>query len=202
MPTNVLLVRHGQSTWNAAHRWQGQADPPLSEDGQDQARRAAERLGAFDAVVASDLDRARHTAEIIAACLGIGPVQIDPRLRENDAGEWTGLTHEEIHERWPGWIETSRRPPGFEPREHLVTRGFAALLALGRQYPDGEVLAVSHGGLIRAVRDALGYPVQHFANLWAAWFTVDERDIRANRDVVMLIDDWTPPRSEDESERV
>src|SRR5262245_20577361 len=61
MPTRILLVRHGQSEWNAAGRWQGQQDPPLTELGRRQARAAAETIGAIEAVFASDLQRALET---------------------------------------------------------------------------------------------------------------------------------------------
>src|SRR5687767_11323336 len=98
MPTRVLLVRHGQSEWNATGRWQGQADPPLTDLGRRQARSAAAALGTVDAVFASDLQRASETALIIAGELGVGPVVVDPDLRERDAGEWSGLTRVEIEE--------------------------------------------------------------------------------------------------------
>src|SRR5436309_8138951 len=101
MTSRVLLVRHGQSEWNAVGRWQGQADPPLTDLGRQQARAAAHSLGSLDAVFASDLQRATETAVIVAAQLGIGPVVLDPDLRERDAGEWSGLTRDEIHERYP-----------------------------------------------------------------------------------------------------
>src|SRR5438270_7968282 len=133
MTSRVLLVRHGQSEWNALGRWQGQADPPLSDLGRDQARAAARALGAVDAVFASDLQRATETAHIIAGALGIGPVLIDERLRERDAGEWSGLTRDEIHERYPGYLPDDRhrtfapdpdgeprRPPGWESDEALL----------------------------------------------------------------------------------
>ncbi|MEY2406219.1 MAG: glucosyl-3-phosphoglycerate phosphatase, partial [Acidimicrobiaceae bacterium] len=86
MPVRILLVRHGQSEWNALGRWQGQADPPLSDLGRLQAHAAAHALGAVGAVFASDLVRAAETAAIIAAELGVGPVVIDADLRERDAG--------------------------------------------------------------------------------------------------------------------
>src|SRR3954464_6700209 len=92
MTSRVLLVRHGQSEWNAVGRWQGQADPPLSDLGRAQARAAARSLGSLDAVYASDLQRATETALIIAEQIGIGPVILDPDLRERDAGQWSGLT--------------------------------------------------------------------------------------------------------------
>src|SRR5690606_34165227 len=96
--TRVLLVRHGQSEWNAIGRWQGQADPPLSDLGRLQAREASRALGTVDAVWASDLQRAVETAAIIAGELGVGPVVVDPDLRERDAGEFSGLTRPEIEE--------------------------------------------------------------------------------------------------------
>src|SRR5690606_40076504 len=102
--THLLLCRHGQSTWNAAGRWQGQADPPLSDLGRLQAQHAAKAVGAVDLIVASDLERARDTALIIAEAIGVGPVVIEPDLRERDAGEWSGLTREEIEAEWPGYL--------------------------------------------------------------------------------------------------
>src|SRR4249919_1885580 len=94
--TRVLLARHGQSEWNSAGRWQGQADPPLSALGRKQAIHAAERIGAVDAIIASDLQRAAETAFIIAEAIGVGPVITEPQLRERNVGEWSGLTRDEI----------------------------------------------------------------------------------------------------------
>src|SRR5690349_6102426 len=96
MPTPILLVRHGQSEWNAQGRWQGQADPPLSELGRQQAFSASRKIGSVDVIVASDLERALHTAQIISGQIGVGPVIVEPLFRERDAGEWSGLTREEI----------------------------------------------------------------------------------------------------------
>src|SRR3546814_7398309 len=73
----VLLVRHGQSEWNATGRWQGQADPPLTDLGRAQAHHAARSLGVVDAIVASDLQRAADTALIISGALGVGPVVLE-----------------------------------------------------------------------------------------------------------------------------
>ena len=107
-PTRVLLVRHGQSEWNAEGRWQGQADPPLTDLGRLQAREAAGALGTVDAVWASDLQRAVETATVIADQLGVGPVVVDPDLRERDAGEFSGLTRPEIAARFPGYLDDGR----------------------------------------------------------------------------------------------
>src|SRR5947207_3359793 len=87
--SRLLLVRHGESTWNADGRWQGQADPPLSPLGERQARAASETCPDVDAVVSSDLRRAHQTATIIAQRRGLGPVHTERRLRETFTGEWT-----------------------------------------------------------------------------------------------------------------
>src|SRR5687767_12015126 len=115
--TRILLVRHGESEWNASGRWQGWADAPLSELGQQQAVEAAQAVGAVDAVVASDLSRAAETARIISELIGVGPVLTMEGLRERDVGEWSGLTRKEIGERWPETLEAWGRgemppPPG------------------------------------------------------------------------------------------
>ena len=103
--TRVLLIRHGQSEWNADGRWQGQADPPLTDLGRHQALHASRNLGVVDAIVASDLQRATETALIIAGELGVGPLVLEPGLRERDAGEWSGLTRAEIERDWPGYLD-------------------------------------------------------------------------------------------------
>ena len=113
---DLLLARHGQSEWNAAGRWQGQADPPLSDLGRAQARAAGRQAGSFDAIFASDLERALHTATIISEALGVSPVVVDPRLKERDAGEFSGLTRDEIEERFPGALAARRWPPGWGSR--------------------------------------------------------------------------------------
>ena len=86
-PCRLLVLRHGQSEWNAARRWQGQADIDLTDLGREQARRAAERLTGFAVIASSDMKRARETASIIAAVTGAELTEPDPRLRETDVGE-------------------------------------------------------------------------------------------------------------------
>ncbi|MEZ5182338.1 MAG: histidine phosphatase family protein [Acidimicrobiales bacterium] len=187
--TRLLLVRHGESTWNADGRWQGQADPPLSERGRQQAAAAAAAIGTIDAIAASDLERAAHTAAIIARALGVDPVLTEPRLRERDAGPLSGLTRPEIHERYPGLLPDDPSgyvpgadghpawPEGWEPDEVLWDRVEVALLALGRLVPDGDVLAVTHGGVMYAVERRLGAPDRgRLSNLGAVWLEVrDDR---------------------------
>ena len=98
--TRLLLVRHGQSEWNALGKWQGQANPPLTDIGREQARQAGSVLGQFDAIFSSDLQRASETAVIISEILGIGPVVTDSDLQERCAVPWHGLTREENAEIW------------------------------------------------------------------------------------------------------
>jgi broad specificity phosphatase PhoE len=193
---SLLLVRHGQSTWNASGRWQGQADPPLSPLGQAQAAHAARRLADADltGVVASDLARARQTAEIVAAALGLGDVTVDAGLRERDVGEWEGLTRAEIEERFPGllaaWGEGRiDAPPGGEPDAVLAARAKAALGTLIRPRGDGDrILVVTHGGVIRALDASLGSDPTRPANLAGRWFQTDGNGSMVRGDVVVLVD--------------
>jgi probable phosphoglycerate mutase len=169
--TRLLLARHGQSTWNADGRWQGQADPPLSELGERQAADAAIVLQrpsnqlAVDRVWASTLQRARRTAVIIASGLAL-EVEVDPRLQEVDAGEWSGLTRAEIDADWPGYLAEHRRPPGFETQAHLAARALDALDAITATAVAGStVLVVTHGGVIGAVERHLGADWERTPNL-------------------------------------
>ncbi len=179
-PTRLLVARHGQSEWNAVGRWQGQADPPLCEEGRLQAADAGLQLGMFDAIWASDLQRASLTAEIIAAIIGIGPVLLDQRLRETHVGPWEGLTHDEVNTGWPGFLDNHRRPEGFEPYDDAAARMIECFIDIARASPGGEVLVISHGGAIRAARRTLGAADAKMANLGGSWFTVDGEHVRAD----------------------
>jgi glucosyl-3-phosphoglycerate phosphatase len=166
----LLLLRHGQSTWNAEERWQGHADPPLSELGEHQARAAAAgaaRLG-VRAVYSSDLTRARQTAADIAPA-GITPL-VEPVLRERDVGVWTGMTTTEIDEQYPGYRAAHRSPPGFEGDESLVARVVPALEAIaGALDPDAVAIVVTHGGVIRTIEKHLGGVQAPVPNLGGRW---------------------------------
>lgn len=184
----MLLVRHGQSVWNADGRWQGHADPPLSALGQRQALAAVEAVGPVEVVVASDLARALQTATIVAAALGVGPVDIDPRLRETDAGEWTGLTRDEIEAAWPGWLAEGRRPPAFEPQAHVAERARHALADVQARHPGRRVLVVAHGGLIRAVQRSAGGEETWHANLGGCHLAVAPGPVVTLGAAVTLVD--------------
>jgi probable phosphoglycerate mutase len=184
----VLVVRHGQSEWNAVGRWQGQADPPLTELGLHQAAHAAQHVGAVDAVVASDLERSLTTAAIIAELIGIGPVLVDKGFRERDAGEWQGLTKAEIAEGWPGYLEDRRRPPAFEPDDDFQARIFAALDRVRESVPAGDVLVVAHAGVVYQAEAVLGVAFEPLPNLGGRWVESDDGDPWRLGDRVVLVD--------------
>ncbi|HEX6419574.1 MAG TPA: histidine phosphatase family protein [Acidimicrobiales bacterium] len=192
--TRILLVRHGQSEWNATGRWQGQADPPLSDLGRLQAREAAHAVGAVDAVWSSDLQRAVATATIVAEAIGVGPVVVDPDLRERDAGEFSGLTRPEIEQRFPGYLAADRRPPGWEPDDRLLTRALRALHRIAEAVRGGDVLAVTHGGLVYTLEASHGLPHQRLANAEGRWVEVGSGAVRmGDRVLLALPDDTTVP---------
>jgi broad specificity phosphatase PhoE len=190
--TRILLVRHGQSEWNALGRWQGQADPPLSELGRQQAFSASRRIGTVDAIVSSDLQRAMETAQIISGQLGVGPVMVEPLFRERDAGEWSGLTREEIDEQYPGYLEERRRPPGYEPDDSLLDRTHEALGRVEEEFRGGEILVVAHGGLVYALEKEHGHEFDRLPNLGARWLTHDgSRIVLGDRIVLVEGDEIT-----------
>ncbi|HEX3816048.1 MAG TPA: histidine phosphatase family protein [Mycobacteriales bacterium] len=147
----IVFWRHGQTSWNAEHRFQGAADVPLDDVGRTQAEQAARLLAGLrpHAIVASDLVRATETAAALGRVTGL-PVSTDPRLRERSGGEWEGLTDVEIRERYPErWAVWE--PVGGETLEEVATRFSAAVRDAAEQLGDGEVLVVvSHGSAIRA----------------------------------------------------
>jgi broad specificity phosphatase PhoE len=155
--TTILLARHGETDWNAERRFQGHADPPLNETGRAQARALADDLAAegVDAVYASDLRRARETAEIVAARAG-AEVVVLPELREIDVGEWQGLTVADVEERYPEaigrWRDGGNGWTRGETYDQLAERVLAALRRIAGDHPGGRVVVVGHGGTMRAVR--------------------------------------------------
>ncbi len=191
--THLLLVRHGQSEWNADGRWQGQEDPPLTDLGRAQARQAAKAVGAVDAVVCSPLERAAVTASIIADELGVGPVVTLDGLKERHAGTWQGLTRTEIEEEYPGYLADGRRPPGWEDDDEVEARTLGALDAIALTHPYGFVLAVAHAGVIFAVERALGAPHERLANLGGRWLLHEDGGPWRLGDRVHLLVEETVP---------
>jgi probable phosphoglycerate mutase len=155
--TELLVVRHGETDWNAQLRFQGHADPSLNALGREQARGLADELAGahVQAVYSSDLARARETAEIVGERLGV-PVVPRAELREIDVGEWQGLTRGEIDARFPAaYLSWQRGESGWlegESYEELAARVLPALVRIASEHPGGRVLVVAHGGTIRVVR--------------------------------------------------
>ncbi|MFK8024343.1 MAG: histidine phosphatase family protein [Ilumatobacter sp.] len=197
VPTRLLIVRHGESTWNAVRRWQGQADPPLSERGENQARRAATVAGdhgTFTHVVTSSLERARRTGELIAQGLGIELGPAFDGLSERAAGAWEGLTRVEIEEQYPGYLERGDRPPGYEDDEHVLGRVRAVLGSLAVDHPAAEILVVSHGGVVHALeRAAFGDSGwERLDNLTGRWFEATADSLVPAGERVALVPDGGP----------
>jgi len=150
-PVAFIFVRHGESTWNAERRVQGQTDVPLSETGLAQAREAAVRIAGkpVGAVFASPLERARHTAEIINEALGLPMTLIDD-LMEAKLGVLEGKVYESGLGDWDRGIA----PEGGETRAAFFARAIGGInqALAGWHRTDALPLVVAHGGVFRAVQ--------------------------------------------------
>jgi broad specificity phosphatase PhoE len=168
----LLLVRHGESAWNASGRLQGQADPPLSELGRKQAAHMAARLvdEPIDAIVASDLVRAHDTARALAEAIQL-PITPRVDLREVDLGSWTGASREELEQQDPGawrsWrIEGVEGWEGGERYDQAMIRVGGAISGIAAEWRDRTVVAVTHGGCIRlATCHLLGMPAAELGRI-------------------------------------
>lgn len=155
MKTALLVIRHGETAWNAEHRVQGQLDIPLSPLGILQSARLAECLAnePIDAIYASEMSRAWLTAAPVAARHGL-EVIAEPRLRERSFGMFEGLTLDEIAERYPTefvqWRERDRawRPEGGESGQQLIDRVLSAVADIAARHECQTVVLVSHGGVL------------------------------------------------------
>jgi broad specificity phosphatase PhoE len=153
----IFLVRHGETEWNRARRYQGWSDSPLTPLGVAQAGAIGRRLAALPeaataAIVASPIGRARRTAEIIAECLGrTAPPLLDERLREISLGSWDGLDRREVRSRFGAEFEDFEwyfRTPDGETYD-----GFAGRIASWLAEPrDGPLIVVAHGVVTRVLR--------------------------------------------------
>jgi probable phosphoglycerate mutase len=195
-PVTMLVLRHGQSEWNSQRRWQGTVDSPLTALGREQATTTARMLRglerSFDVLWSSDLRRASETASIIGARLSLGSPRLDARLREAHAGEWEGLTPDQIESRYPGWLESHRRPATFEHYADVVARSTAALQDVARHAAptrSRSALVVAHSGVVRSVIRHLGGLDGRIPNLGGVWLTASVVDGRAE---LVLVDVFDP----------
>lgn len=148
----ITLVRHGQTDWNAARRFQGQTDIPLNQNGIEQANNLASILAKdhFDAIYASDLSRASQTAEIISQSMGL-PFNKDIRLREICKGVFEGMVYDEVKEKYPLELQrdhddpVNSRTPGAETVAEVAARMRAAVDEIAARHSGERILLVSHG---------------------------------------------------------
>ena len=172
----LVMLRHGQTEYNAGSRMQGQLDTDLTDLGREQAAAAAEVLAKRQPVliVSSDLRRALDTAIALGERSGL-PVLVDERLRETHLGDWQGMTHLEVDAAAPGarlaWRDNARwAPHGGESRVDVAARSMPLVAELiaqqgewGLDEPDRPMVLVAHGGLIAALTAALlGLPVDNW----------------------------------------
>ena len=154
--TTILLARHGETDWNREGRFQGWADPPLNATGRAQAVDLSVALMAEElaAVYSSPLRRAYETAEVVAASRGLAPATVEA-LREVDVGSWSGLTREEIELQFPDqyarWLDYGQGWDDGETYETMAERVVTAVLALAAAHDSERILAVTHGGPMRAI---------------------------------------------------
>lgn len=157
--TELILIRHGETAWNAIRRLQGHLDIPLSAAGRAQARALAVALSCekIAAIIASDLQRAVQTAGEIARLQGV-PTQLDPALRERCFGAFEGLTHTEIatrypdeHARWQAHDPDAEFPPGTNAGESMrafSARVVPAIAWHAARFPGQKIAVIAHGGVL------------------------------------------------------
>lgn len=159
--TTLFLIRHGETDWNAEGKLQGHSDRPLNEFGRRQASELAKRLAGdgVAAIYSSDLVRAKETAEIIGAQLGLD-VTVDPDLREKNWGSWEGLTSaERLTVEFAG-----------ETTEDHRERTLQAIARIVERHPGERVVVVTHGGSVRRIQAAVSgvaLPVIENCSVWA-----------------------------------
>ena len=187
--TKLLLVRHGQSEWNAMGRWQGKANPPLTDLGKEQALLAAEKLPDFSILASSDLVRARETAEIFAKAhdKDSNDILIEPQVQERDAGEFSGLTRDEIDKKFPGYLAQNRWPSGWEPDDVLIKRlreGLGRIITSSTE--SDSIVVVTHGGCIYALESLLGEEYRRISNLGGRWFELKDDEFYLGERIQLL----------------
>ncbi|MFL6692689.1 MAG: histidine phosphatase family protein [Ramlibacter sp.] len=167
-PTRIIAVRHGETSWNADARIQGQLDIGLNETGRWQAQRVGKALAEepITAVYSSDLERAQATAQPISEAKGV-PVIPHEGLRERSFGMFEGKTFDEIHQAWPEHAQNWRKripewqpPEGGESLIQLRERVTRTLEQLAAKHPGEQIVVVAHGGVLDALyRVATGQEV-------------------------------------------
>jgi probable phosphoglycerate mutase len=190
MGRELLVIRHGESQWNAAGRWQGWLDIPLTARGEQQARARGTALRdsgeRFAAIYCSDLGRARRTAELIADALGGPEPTADPGFRERHGGVFQGRDRAALEadygDAFAAWrAGTLDAPPDGETTAEVLARFDGALAAADGATAPGAVLVVTHGGVMRLVSQRAGSDASGVLdNCAGLWFAYDDGTLRAS----------------------
>jgi len=197
----VCLVRHGSVVGAETRRFIGHLDVALSPLGVAQVDALSHRLErvAFDAIYCSDLERTRHSAEILAAPHALTPIR-KPALREFAMGEWDGLTAEQIRTRdaraFEAWMADVGRFqfPGGESLPDLVARAVPAFEALVAQHAGGTIAVVAHGGSNRAILcHALGLGPERLLALGQDYAALSVLERSAGRWTLRVLNHCEPP---------
>ena len=159
---NLYMVRHGQTAASRENRFSGSSDPPLTAVGEAMAQAFAEAYAtlSWEAIYTSPMLRTRQTAEALSRLTGV-EATVEAGLTEIDYGEWEGLRHEEVRQRWPQAFEywardvASRGTPGGETAFQVAARAMRVVEAIRSRHQRGNVLLVSHKATLRVITCAL-----------------------------------------------
>lgn len=170
----IFLARHGQTDWSRDGRYQGRSDPNLCPEGITESLHLAEILrdAGIRTIIASPLQRARQTAAIVAAALGLASPAVDPDLVEIAYGAWEGLTQAEVKRRWPALLRSWKRAPetvrfpGGETLDEARSRVRGCLAACKVYAAATPLLLVTHAAWIRlALIETRGLPLAEFRRI-------------------------------------
>jgi probable phosphoglycerate mutase len=197
--TRLLLIRHGQTAYNAEVRFMGQLDIPLDETGRAQAAAVAGRLHNERpaAIYCSELSRARDTALALQSAIPTHPaLRVDARLTEGHFGEWQGKTLASLEafvaDRLASWQADRLHvtPPGGESLPEIAVRVEAAYLDICAAHPDQTVMIVAHGGSLQVlIIQALGLPLGTYWKIWLSNASLSELLIDEHGAVLNLMND-------------
>ena len=188
--TRFGLIRHAQTLWNQKKLIQGQDDSDLTRSGWQQANAWGQRLKSqtFDRILSSDLGRTVATAQEINTSLQV-PMETSPALRELDWGEWTGKRIQEIKAKAPELLKNLEAtgwqfcPPGGESRSTAWSRAKTALQEAALKWPGGEILTVTHEGIIKCLlygleqREFLPHEPALIKPYHLHWLVIDEAGV-------------------------
>ncbi len=196
----IYLLRHGQTAWNREKIFRGQTDVPLDDTGRRQAKFLAERLGKLGlhnpVILASPLQRARETADIVAGSIEGTRVESDDSFLDISYGEWEGKSREEVEKMYPSlysiWENTPGKAvfPGGETLEKAANRAREGIFRAARENPQGDSVIVAHRAINKALFCLLlGAGMQGFWKLRQDTACLNELHIKGDTFVIVKIND-------------